>query len=347
MGPVITGVALNNPDVGGSRGMQQTYMSTHGLGASQTTVQVDGLMVNGLDGDGAVQNYFNSSMSQEMVYSTSGAGADASGGGVRLNMIPRDGGNTLSGTAFFGYQNQSFQSSNLTDDLKARGLKTPDGIDKLYNVEGSVGGPIKKNQVWFFGSARSFHLNTLPADALIGIPGTGGVSAAPTPGTERGVDPPKINSFQARIVWQMSQKTKLSAYNDRLLKNRGSDMTAGVDPATGSAVWTSPIYTTGSVKVTSTVTNHLLVEGGVSTNYERYNIMMQPGIEKPRGTPEWYTQVYKTDSALGTQWNALSQTYCRYPHPFSFAGSMSYVTGPHNGKLRTRDTFGRSRRTAA
>ena len=58
-------------------------------------MQVDGLMVNGLDVDGAVQNYFNSSMSQEMVYTTSGASADVSGGGVRLNMIPRDGGNTL------------------------------------------------------------------------------------------------------------------------------------------------------------------------------------------------------------------------------------------------------------
>jgi hypothetical protein len=34
--------------------MQQTYMSTR-LGASQTTVQVDGLLVNGLDGDGAVR----------------------------------------------------------------------------------------------------------------------------------------------------------------------------------------------------------------------------------------------------------------------------------------------------
>src|SRR5260370_41665481 len=121
-------------------------MSTHGLGASQTTVQVDGLMVNGLDGDGAVQNYFNSSMSQEMVYTTSGAGADASGGGVRLNMIPRDGGNTLNGTAFLGYQNQSFQSNNLTDDLKARGVKTPDGIERLYNAEGSVSGPIKKDR---------------------------------------------------------------------------------------------------------------------------------------------------------------------------------------------------------
>src|SRR5262245_49079711 len=137
MGQLITGVSLNIPDVGGSRAMQQTYMSTHGLGASQTTVLVDGLIVNGLDGDGAVQNYFNSSMSQEMVYTTSGASADVSGGGVRLNMIPRDGGNALNGSFFSGYQNQNFQSSNLTDELKARGLRAPDGIQKLWNIEGS------------------------------------------------------------------------------------------------------------------------------------------------------------------------------------------------------------------
>jgi len=156
-------------------------------------------------------------MSQEMVYTTSGACADVSGGGVRLNMIPRDGGNRFSGTAFSGYQNQSFQSDNLTSDLKARGLKTPDGIDKLWNIEGSLGGPIKKDKMWFFGSARAFHLNTLPADALVGIPGTALPNRAPTPSTERGIDPQKINSFQARIVWQVSQNTKLSAYNDRIL----------------------------------------------------------------------------------------------------------------------------------
>ena len=136
MGQLITGVSLNIPDVGGSRAMQQTYMSAHGMSASQTTVQVDGLMVNGLDGDGAVQNYFNSSMSQEMVYTTSGAAADVSGGGVRLNMIPKDGGNRFNGSVFAGYQNKSFQTDNLTDELKARGLKSADGIDKLSNVEG-------------------------------------------------------------------------------------------------------------------------------------------------------------------------------------------------------------------
>jgi hypothetical protein len=347
MGQLITGVSLNIPDVGGSRAMQQTYMSTHGLGASQTTVQVDGLMVNGLDGDGAVQNYFNSSMSQEMVYTTSGAGTDVSGGGVRLNMIPRDGGNKLNGSIFGGYQNQNFQSDNLTQDLKNRGLKTPDGIEKLWNVEGAAGGPIKKDKIWFFGSARAFHLNTLPADALVGIPGTALPNKAPTPSAERGIDPQKINSFQARIVWQLSDKTKLSAYNDRLLKDRGSDMLASVDPATASGVWKSPIYTTGSVKVSSTVSSHLLVEGGMSLNLERYTIMAQEGIAQPRGTAGWYGGMLKWDQALGTRWNFPygGQEYGRFPDRYAFAGSASYVTGTHNVKVGLQDTWGNYRRT--
>jgi hypothetical protein len=345
MGQLITGVSLNIPDVGGSRAMQQTYMSTHGLGASQTTVLVDGLLVNGLDGDGAVQNYFNSSMSQEMVYTTSGASADVSGGGVRLNMIPRDGGNKLSGSLFSGFQDKSFQSSNLTDELKERHLTTPDGIGRLSNIEGSLGGPIMKDKIWFFGSARAFHLNTLPADALIGIPGTEGPNHAPTPSGEPGVDKQSINSFQARIVWQVSQKTKLSGYNDRLLKNRGAAMVAGFDPATASQPWNSPIYTTGAVKVASTLTNRVLLEAGVSTNYERYNIIMQPGIQQPRGTDAWATNVNKNDTALGTQWNAAQYTNGQYPDRFTVTGSMSYVTGTHNIKFGMQDTWGRYRRT--
>ena len=106
MGQLITGISLNQPDIGGSKAMQQTYMSGHGAGSSQTTVQVDGLMVNGIDVDGAVQNYFNSSMSEEMVYTTSGASADVAGGGVRLNMVPRDGGNTFKGSLFLGRMTQ-------------------------------------------------------------------------------------------------------------------------------------------------------------------------------------------------------------------------------------------------
>ena len=191
MGQLITGVSLNIPDVGGSRAMQQTYMSAHGMSASQTTVQVDGLMVNGLDGDGAVHNYFNSTMSQEMVYTTSGSSADVSGGGVRLNMIPKDGGNHFNGSFFTGYQQKSFQTDNLTDALILRGLKSADGIKRLSNFEASLGGPIRQNKAWFFLSARTFHLDTLPADVF-------------NADGSAGVDPQSISSAQARIIWQIS-----------------------------------------------------------------------------------------------------------------------------------------------
>ena len=340
MGQLITGVSLNAPDVGGSRAMQQTYMSAHGAGSSQTTVAVDGLIVNGLDVDGAVQNYFNSSMSQEMVYTTSGASADVSGGGVRLNMIPKDGGNTVSGALFSGYQQKSFQSDNLTDELKSRGLGSTDGIDKLYNVEAALGGPIKKDKIWFFASARTFHLDTLPADVFVGIPGTGTTTSAPLAGSEPGVDPQRINSVQLRVIWQMSQKNKLAVYNDRIGKDRGAAMTAGFDPATASIVWNSPIYTTGSVKFTSTVSSKIFVEAGFSTNYERYNTIYQEGLAKQRGTPEWYSTINKQDTALGTSWNAGEAQRGMSPDRFALAGSMSYVTGAHNVKIGVQDTWG-------
>jgi hypothetical protein len=262
MGQLITGVSLNAPDVGGSRAMQQTYMSGHGAGASQVTVQVDGLMVNGIDVDGAVQNYFNSSMSEEMVYTTSGANADVAGGGVRLNMIPKDGGNQIKGSFFAAVQDKGLTADNLSDDLKARGLRSTDGIDKLSNFEASLGGPIKKDKVWFFASARTFHLDTLPADVFKGIPGSGTPFSAPKPGTEAGVDKQNINSAQVRFTWQMSTTTKLAVYNDRLGKNRGAAMTAGLDPDTASIVWNSPIYTTGSVKLTSTGVVQIPHRGG-------------------------------------------------------------------------------------
>jgi len=36
LGQLVIGIALSIPDVGGSRAMQQTYMSTHGMDATTT-----------------------------------------------------------------------------------------------------------------------------------------------------------------------------------------------------------------------------------------------------------------------------------------------------------------------
>ena len=61
LGQLVVGVTLNVPDVGGSRAMQQTYFAVRGQGGAQTVVLVDGMMTNGMMGDGAVQAYHNES----------------------------------------------------------------------------------------------------------------------------------------------------------------------------------------------------------------------------------------------------------------------------------------------
>src|SRR5687767_9620072 len=147
MSQLVTGVALNTPDVGGSRAMQQAYMSTRGLTSANNIVQIDGLMINGLDGDGAVQQYINNQMIQEMSYTTAGAGADVSPGGVRVNVVMKDGGNQHSGSFFGAWNDGRWQSDNHSDELRAAGLRAVDKIKKVYDVSVGFSGPIQGDKV--------------------------------------------------------------------------------------------------------------------------------------------------------------------------------------------------------
>ena len=82
-------------------------------------------MVNGLQADGAVQSYFNDAMNQEVSYQTSGIGADTSAGGVRLNMIPREGGNRFAGDFKTAYRPGEWQGDNLTQRHMRQGPQRP------------------------------------------------------------------------------------------------------------------------------------------------------------------------------------------------------------------------------
>ncbi len=350
VGQLVVGVTLNVPDVGGSRAMQQTYMSVHGLSSSQVTTQVDGMMVNGLDGDGAVQNYFNNMMSQEMAYQTAGAATDVSGGGVRLNMVPKEGGNQFSGSFFGAWSDGKWQSDNLTQSLKDRGLAAPDKISKIYDFNASFGGPLQKDRLWFFTSARRWGVDAPIADTFYTPAGSNYSSTYPlcTSGVIsclQGIDDQHIKSVMLRVTWQVSSKNKFGGYYDRVMKDRGHGMNAGDDPATASQIWTSPDYSTGSLKWTSTPTNRLLVEGGFSFNIERYNITNQPGIDQPSGTAAWYANASRRDLTLGTHWASLDQDQGQYPDRYNLQGSASYVTGSHNVKAGAQWSGGPYRRT--
>src|SRR5499427_1451322 len=314
VGQLVLGVQLNSPDVGGSQAMQQTYFTVHGAGVSQTSVLMDGMIINGLQGDGAVQSYMNDAGNEQMVYQTGGGTADSPTGGVKLNMAPKEGGNTVHGSFFTAFEDSRLQSSNLSPFLASHGVRAVNSIGTYRDIDGTLGGPIKKDRLWIFGSTRFFTVNAPVANSFY-IP-SGSTYANCVNGAvkcQQAVNQQQINSVLVRLTWQVSPRNKLSAYMDRLFKTRDHDVGAGDDPATAGFRWNSPIYETSTIKWTSTVTSHLLVEGGYSSNIERYNNLYEPGVRKPYGSPEWYVGARNVDTILNTSSNARTYEYGSYP----------------------------------
>lgn len=341
MSQLVTGVQLSTPDVGGSRAMQQSYMSTRGLTSANNIVQIDGLMINGLDGDGAVQQYINNQMIQEMSYTTAGAGADVSPGGVRVNVVMKDGGNRYNGTFFGAWNDGAWQADNMTDALRAKGLRAADRIAKIYEFSGGFGGPVKRDKIWFFAAGRFSGVDAPIADTFYVPKGsTNADCQAGRVACEQGIDDQNINSATLRMTWQISPRNKVSLYYEELDKFRGHGMNAGDDPETASQIWTSPRYNDAVLRYTSPISNKLLFEGGYSFNYEEYVITNQPGINQDRGTAEWYAGASRRDATLVTLKSGLANWGGRYPDRFNTQASMSYVTGSHNVKVGFQYNWG-------
>jgi hypothetical protein len=328
MGQLIPGINLNLPDTGGARAMQQTYMSTHGMTTANNTVMVDGMMINGLQGDGAIQTYFNDALNAEVSYQTAGIGADTSAGGVRLNMIPREGGNRFSGDFKYTYKPGEWQASNITERHKAANLSTGNAIERIVDATFSQGGPIKKDKLWFFTSARYNSANNYIANTQFDD-------------GSQGIDDQYIRQASARLTWQISPRNKLSGYFDEIDKYRGHDMQSNDDPETAALQWFSPAYHTAQVKFTSTISSKLLFEGGWSSNIEYYTNSYQEGIEQPRFTPGWYAGASRLEAGFGAgRKTAATAQNTQSPERQNMQASFSYVTGSHHIKTGFNYTWG-------
>ena len=327
MAQLIVGINLNLPDTGGARGMQQTYLSTHGMSIANNTVMVDGLLVNGLQLDGGVQSYFNDAMNQEVSYQTSGIGADTAAGGVRLNMIPREGGNRFSGDVKASVRPGEWQADNLTARHRARGLSVGNATDRIVDYTAAIGGPLLKDRLWFFTSARYFSVNNFVANTFYDD-------------GRQGIDDQYIKSAMARLTWQLTPRNKLSAYFDEIDKYRGHDMQSNEDPETASLRWFSPAYNTGAIKWTSPATNRMLLEAGYSRNLEYYTNSYQEGIEKKRFSPEWYANASRLENDLGGRKTAATSQNTQSPERHNIQASLSYVTGAHSFKAGFQYTWG-------
>src|SRR5206468_12232526 len=172
-GALAVGTKVSDQNVGGARSAVNPRLTAHMSVTKDTTIDVDGMKMNTLVGGGDSHPDHNDAMTQAVTVQTAALAADVAAGGPQLNLAPRKGGNTFSGATYAGYTNGSFQTNNLTQDLTDRGLRTPDAVDLIFDTNASLGGPIKRDRLWFFGSYRNVGNNNIVANSFYpdGSPG--------------------------------------------------------------------------------------------------------------------------------------------------------------------------------
>ena len=76
----------------------QYNLTSHGSATSDFTMAIDGLRVNNLCGSGQYSGfYMNDAAVQELTYTTGSESAEIQSSGIRVNSVPKDGGNKFSG----------------------------------------------------------------------------------------------------------------------------------------------------------------------------------------------------------------------------------------------------------
>src|SRR2546428_544062 len=96
---------------------------------------------------------------QETTITTTGGLGESETAGVVVNIISKDGGNTFRGALFGAGATSGMSSKNYDQALQDAGLKAPNTNKNVFDYEYSLGGPILKDRLWFFGQGR-YHGST-------------------------------------------------------------------------------------------------------------------------------------------------------------------------------------------
>jgi hypothetical protein len=332
---LIPGVESSTPDVGGINGVGRgaNNISIHGGGGVQT--QVQGLSMASANGSGNT-GVMNLAAFQEMTVDTSGLGAEQKQGGVRMQFIPRDGGNVLSGSMVIAYANSSLQSDNFTQDLRDRGLGTPNALKEIWDVNPAVGGPIRRDRLWYHWTFRyTGASNNVPMFRNRNAGNPNAWTYEPDTSRPAGTEDVWAHT-NARLTWQASARHKLAFgvdYSQEQTRPRSmTALTAPESTASDYARLAPKRYL--SSDWTAPLTNRVLFEGAILDQDEYasrpapgHNPFLPPGALLSSVLEQSTNLRYRASAGGGSNTGTtLSRTvFGRI--------SMSYITGAHALKV--------------
>jgi hypothetical protein len=152
-------LVLNREDVGGSEGGLQAVFSSKGTTWHQNTYSMNGVVTTDPAATGATMYYFDYDSFEEVQVSTGSHAAEIGTPGVYLNVVIKSGGDTYRGGASYYYENESFSSDNIDQDLMDQGVTRGSSINLFSDFNGQLGGPIVKDKLRFYTSWRDWRIH--------------------------------------------------------------------------------------------------------------------------------------------------------------------------------------------
>jgi hypothetical protein len=340
----VPGLSTNVNNV--STGPVFAIFPIHGGRGVESRLTVDGLNISNPPGGNQPPNYTaDVGNAQEVTMTTSGGLGESETAGLTMNIVPRQGGNNLSGLFFVSGFSEGMQADNFTAELRARGATQPTPTTRVYDVNGAVGGPLVRDRLWYYMSARvqGSRQNILN----VWYNQNAGNAAAWTyvPDFSRPAFYDRTwENYTPRITWQAGTRNKFSFSWDEQPVCRACTGTAsfsgspaaGTTPeADGHGEFSPQRVQTG--RWTSPVTNRLLLEAGFGTTYYQWagkeldpnptrdlvrvqnnnQLISPPGITPFTQTTFFRSQHWWVNKTRGTTWNAAA----------------TYVTGSHSIKV--------------
>jgi hypothetical protein len=327
--PGVTTAGLGRAaDVGGSEANANNTLSIHGSRSYDQIIMIDSMNTGAAEtgGGGTMWMAVPDSNVEEINVGAGSHSAESEVGGVRINIIPKSGGNAFQGVMIGSYASEHFQSKNLSDDLIARGLPAANRIKYLSDVNPSIGGPIARNRLWFYGGYRSWRTvryNTLYPDAnrndwvYTRDLGSGVV-----------VDDQLTWNASGRLTWQASARNKISS---NFIIDRRCDchsFSGILEPLSMPDAGARAIYPTNIAQVTWTSprSNRLLLEAGFSAAISALDEQPTEGATGPPAV----------ELSTGLQFRARSSSGTNEGYPnfkgrnFVMRAAASYSTSSHS-----------------
>ena len=117
--------------------------------------QTDGIGTGAAINGGGVSGYGRLDTTEEVVLTASGGLGDVEVGGPIVNLIPRNGSNTVrESLPGVRLDRRRCRASNYTQELKDAGLRTPAKTNYQWDSSLMNSGPIMQDRFWFFYATR-------------------------------------------------------------------------------------------------------------------------------------------------------------------------------------------------